>query len=100
MSELLAAYGSRDFEDSPRFEKRFDPERAEFAADARVLKSTEGRLLIVKHAVDRYASGLDLGRHATGALNVRTAHVSVEAVLRVVGYPDRILSKMAFLYSC
>ena len=40
------------FENCPRFEKRFDAVRAEFAANAGVLESAERRLLIVKHAVD------------------------------------------------
>jgi len=42
-------------------------------AHARVLKSTEWGLLIVKHAVDRYAPGEELRRHAPGALYVSAA---------------------------
>jgi hypothetical protein len=49
-------------------------EAPEFAANAGVLESAERRLLIVKHAVDRDAAGLDLRRHAAGALNVGAAH--------------------------
>jgi len=37
----------RLFENCPRFEKRFDPVRAEFPAKTGVLKSAERRLLIV-----------------------------------------------------
>src|ERR1700722_7398051 len=75
----------------PRFKKCLDPERSEFTADAGMLESAEWRLLVVQHAVDRHAAGLKLRCDATGALNVRAAHVSVEAVLRIVGDPDRIV---------
>jgi hypothetical protein len=40
----------RSPEDRLRFEKRLDPERTEFAAEAGVLEPVERRLLIVKHA--------------------------------------------------
>ena len=56
-----------------------------------MLESAERRLLIVQHAVDRNAAGEDLRGDAARALNVRAAHVSVEAVLRIVGDSDRIL---------
>jgi hypothetical protein len=55
-----------------------------------VFESAERRLLIVKHAVDRYSAGLNLRRHAARALYVGPAHEGVEAEARVVGDPDRI----------
>src|SRR5690348_9788208 len=82
---LFRARQERLFEDGSWFEKRLDPECSEFTADAGMLEPAERRLLIVQHSVDRYAAGLDLRRDAACALNVRAAHVSVEAVLRIVG---------------
>src|SRR5689334_11165748 len=79
------------FEDSPRFQIRLDPKRSEFPANARMFESAERRLLIVQQAVDRYPPGLDLRCDVACATKVRTAHVSVEAVLRIVGDSDRIL---------
>src|SRR5579872_3596718 len=77
-------------QDCTRLEERLDPVDTKFATDAGVFESAERRLLIVQHAVDRYATGFDLRCDATGALCVRAADVSVEAVLRIVGDPDRI----------
>jgi hypothetical protein len=54
----LSCRGS--LQDGPRFKKRLDPERSEFAADAGMFESAERRLLIVKHAVDRHSAGSDL----------------------------------------
>src|SRR5260370_41316906 len=53
----------RLFENCLRFEKRFDTVGAKFTANAGILESAKRRLLIVKHAVDRDATGLDLRRH-------------------------------------
>ena len=39
-----------------------------FAADTRVFEPAERHLLIVEHAVDRDAAGLDPRRHTPGAL--------------------------------
>jgi hypothetical protein len=82
---------SGSLEDGLRFEKRLDPIDAKFATHAGVFEPTERRLLIVKQAVDRNAAGEDPRGYAPRALNVRAAHVSVEAVLRIVGDSDRIL---------
>ena len=79
------------FEDSPRFQIGLDAERSEFAADAGMLESAERRLLIIQQAIDRYPAGSDLRCDATCALKIRAAHVSVEAVLRIIGDPNRIL---------
>src|SRR5579862_155723 len=81
---------SGSFKDRSRFEKRLDPEGAELTADARVLKSTEGGLLIVKHTVDRYAPGEEPRRHAPCALYVSAAYVSMKPELRVIGDSDRV----------
>src|ERR1700758_4885609 len=72
---------SGSFKDRSRFEKRLDPEGAELTADARVLKSTEWGLLVVKHAVDRYAPR---------ALYVSAAYVGVKPEFRVIGDSDRV----------
>src|SRR5579871_3715048 len=77
-------------QDGPRFKKRLDPEQSEFTADAGMLESAERRLLVVQHAVDCHATSLDPRGDAAGALNVCAAYISVEAVFRVVGDPDRI----------
>jgi hypothetical protein len=61
------------FQNGPRFKKRLDAERSEFAADTGMLESAERRLLIVQHSVDRHAAGLDLGCDAAHALNVKSA---------------------------
>ena len=55
-----------------------------------MLESAERRLLIVKHAIDRYTAGEDLRGHPARALDVGSAHESVEAEARVVRDPDRI----------
>jgi hypothetical protein len=81
---------SGSFKDRSRFEKRLDPEGAELTADARVLKSTEWGLLIVKHAVDRYAPGEELRRHAPGALYVSAAYVGMKPELCVIGDSDSV----------
>src|ERR1700745_460771 len=73
-----------------RFEKRFDTVGAKFTAYAGILEFAERRLLIVKHAVDRDATGLDLRRHPASALYVCPVHEGVEAEARVGGDPDRI----------
>jgi hypothetical protein len=65
--------------------------RFQIATDAGMLESAKWRLLIVQQATDRYPTGLDLRGNAARALNVCSAHVSVEAVLRIVGNPDCIL---------
>src|SRR5260370_16221391 len=80
----------RSFENGPGFETRLDPVCAEFAAHAGVLEPAERRLLIVKHAVDGYAAGLDLRSHPARALDVGPAHEGMEAEAWVVGDPDRI----------
>src|SRR5580658_7660342 len=80
----------QSFQNGPRFKKRLDAERSEFAADTGMLESAERRLLIVQHTVDCHAAGLDLRCDAARALNVRAAYVSVESVLRIVGDPDRV----------
>src|ERR1700746_4077309 len=80
----------RLFENCLRLEKRFDAVGAKFTANAGILESAERRLLIVKHAVDRDATGLDLRGHPAGALYVGPVHEGVEAEARVVGDPDRI----------
>src|ERR1700746_158032 len=80
----------RLFENCLRFEKRFDTVGAKFTTNARLLEYAKWRLLIVKHAVDRDATGLDLRRHPAGALYVGPIHEGVEAEARVVGDPDRI----------
>src|SRR5579863_216927 len=82
---------AQSLQDGPRLKERLDAERSEFTSEAGMLKSAERRLLIVQHAVDRYAAGSDLRCDAARALKVRTAYVSVEAVLSIVRYPDRIL---------
>src|SRR5260370_28323711 len=55
-----------------------------------MLETAKWRLLVVKHAVDRYAPGEELGRHATRAFYVGTVYVGVKAEVRVIGDPDRI----------
>src|ERR1700740_984854 len=80
---------SGSFKDRSRFEKRLDPEGAELTADARVLKSTEWGLLVVKHAVDRDAPGEELGCHTPRALYVRAACVGIKPEFRVIGDSDR-----------
>src|SRR5579863_9607533 len=72
------------FENGPRFKIRLDPECSEFAAEAGMLESAEWSLLIVYQAIDCYSAGLDMRCDAACALNVRAAHVSVEAILRIV----------------
>jgi hypothetical protein len=47
-----------------------------------MLEPAKWRLLVVKHAVDRYAPGEELGRHATRAFYVGTAYVGVKAEVR------------------
>ena len=48
-----------------------------------MLETTKWRLLVVKHAVDRYAPGEELRRHATRAFYVGTAYAGVKAEVRV-----------------
>jgi hypothetical protein len=57
----------RLLENGPRFEKGLDPKRTKFATDARVLESAPRRLRVIKHPVDRYATGKDLRSHAARA---------------------------------
>src|SRR5579872_4498478 len=87
---LLRSICSGSFKDGPRFKKRLDPERTEFTADAGMLEATKWRLLVVKHAVDRYAPSEELRRYATRAFYVGAAYVSVKAEVRVIGDSDRI----------
>ena len=56
-----------------------------------MLESAERCLLVVQHAVDRHAAGLELRCYASCALNICAAYVSVQAILCIVGDPDRIL---------
>src|SRR5580693_1711504 len=78
-------------QDSPGFEKRFDPVSAVFAADAGVLESAPGRLRIIRHAVDHDAPGPYLRGHATRALEVGPKDGGVETIFRVVADLDRIV---------
>src|SRR5580704_16799910 len=55
-----------------------------------MLETAKWRLLVVKHAVDRYAPGEELRRHTTRALYVGTAYVGVKTEVRVIGDSDRI----------
>jgi hypothetical protein len=71
--DLHVAYDSRHFEYRSRFENGANAARAVLATHTRVFEPAERRLLIVQHAVDRHAAGLDLRSDASGALNVGAA---------------------------
>src|SRR5258708_37822985 len=76
---IRSGTAAQSLEDGARFEKRLDPERAEFAADAGMLESAPRSLLIIKHAVDRYTAGKDLRGDAARARPIGPAHEAVEA---------------------
>src|SRR5260370_20549642 len=75
------------FENCLWFEKRFDTVGAKFTTNAGILESAKRRLLIVKHAVDRDATGLRLRRHPPGALYGSHAHQGRDADARVLPAP-------------
>src|SRR5260221_11096068 len=84
-------HGNQSLKDRPRFQKRLDPERAEFAADAGVLESPERRLLVVQHAVDRHAPCEELRGDAARAPCIGSVHVGMEAEVCVVSESDRFV---------
>jgi hypothetical protein len=71
-------------------QKLLDSERSEFPTDARVLETAERLLLIVKHAIDCYATGQELRCHAARSLNVGPAHKGMEAEPHVVDNSEGI----------
>src|SRR6202034_4954649 len=88
-SRLVLLSGS--LKDGLWLKKRLNSVDAKFATHAGLFESAERCLLVVYQAIDRNPAGLDLRCDSTGALNVSPTHVSVEAVLRIVGDPDCIL---------
>src|SRR5579863_101753 len=55
-----------------------------------MLETAKWRLLIIQHAVDRYAAGEDSRGYAARTSYIAAAYVGVKAKVRVVGDPDHI----------
>src|ERR1700733_4663234 len=87
---LAVGFLSGSLKDGLWLKKRLNSVDAKFATHAGLFESAERCLLVVWPAIDRNPAGLDLRCDSTDALNVSPTHVSVEAVLRIVGDPDCI----------
>src|SRR5215472_3343379 len=76
-----------------------NPYRPLFTADAGEFESSPRGLRIISHAIDHDAAGTYFRRHATRTLEITSEDSGMQAILRVVGDPDRLVLRVICDYA-